>query len=219
MLQLVVLIVEVGVAVHKAHVLQRRAGAESARRDTDEVRVAIPVAHQVVHDVGGVAVHVVTLEVPDGHAGLAIFAVYRKDHVGIGVIVLECPTGIVLVQPLVADVEVVVVARQPDVLRAKDVVVILGLRADRIVIQAEYGAKYVLNLVPAALRAGVADKGAVRLLPVTEYRHVSLGDDMRTRRIPVLAVDGDQRLLNDGDGAARRHSHIAKQLLVLKTIM
>ena len=197
-------------SLHVEHV----AGGQRLGREQRGLLLALAEA-----DVGGVAVHVVTLEVPDGHAGLAIFAVYRKDHVGIGVIVLECPTGIVLVQPLVADVEVVVVARQPDVLRAKDVVVILGLRADRIVIQAEYGAKYVLNLVPAALRAGVADKGAVRLLPVTEYRHVSLGDDMRTRRIPVLAVDGDQRLLNDRDGAARRHSHIAKQLLVLKTIM
>ena len=216
-LQLVVLVVEVGIAVDEAHVLQRRAGAESARRDADEVRVAIPVAHQVVHDVGGVAVHVVALEVPDGHRGLALFAVYREDHVGIVVTVLECPAGIVLVQPLVADVEVVVVARQPDVLRSEDVVVILRLGADRVVIYGKDGARYVLNHVPAALRTGVADEGAVRLLPVTEHRHVSLGDDMRTRRIPVLAVDGDQRLLHDGDRAARRHSHVAEQLLALRT--
>ena len=39
---------------------------------------------------------------------------------------------------------------------------------------------------------------------------------MRTRRIPVLAVDGDQRLLNDGDRAAHRHSHVAEQLLALR---
>ena len=177
----------------------------------------MPVANQVVHDQGRVAVLIVALEVPDGHGGQALFAVYRKDHVGIGVIVLEVPAGIVLVQPLVADVEVVVVARQPDVLRAKDVVVILGLGADRIVIQAEYGARYVLNQVPAALRGGVADEGTVRLLPVFEHRHVSLGDDMRTRRIPVLAVDGDQRLLHNGDRAAHRHSHVAEQLLALRT--
>ena len=151
-------VVVVGVGVLEVERRQLRAVAEGMGRDEAQVGMVAQVAHQVVMYLHAVAVVFVLVVARDGRdERLLIFAVI-DDHAGIVVVVAE---RIALGRHvLVADVVVIVLARQVAVGDAPEGALGDGRRDGVGVVAQLHGFVHILQLVNAVARPRVADEGA-----------------------------------------------------------
>ena len=193
-----VLIVDVGIAVHEAQLLQSEAVGVGTGCDGCQVGVVMEAAHAVVHHVGQTAILIVVFIVAGDNGNLRLLAIVLHDEVGILVVILPIPALALAV--LLADVEVVVAARQPAVNGTEVFTLSLGFDLVGRIVQCDDWSVDVLHTVAAVLSKRVADEHTVGGNPVVEPQIVvgRDGGDDGTGRVVVLAVILEDRLALDG---------------------